>query len=99
MKDTKTSLIFRMAKRKAPKAWMIEVDALLNHIDELNGLVDTGLVIINNLQEERAQLYKLIRNTADALSEGEDLAATFRVVRQLDDLLTAAKNDGVYDDN
>ena len=58
-----------------------------------------ALDIIDDLRGERQELYKVIRNTADSLSDGEDLAATFRVVRQLDDLLTAARNDGVYDDN
>ena len=57
---------------------------------------------ITKLEVERKELFKVIRNTADSLSNGDlDRLQTdvFRIVRQLDDLLMAARNDRVYDDS
>lgn len=45
----KTSLIERMEKKGAPKAWVAEVRTLLRIIKEMDEILETYLNIIDNL--------------------------------------------------
>ena len=104
MKDTKTSLIFRMAKKKAPKTWLIEVDALLNHIDDLETRHREHLGIIDRLAKQREDLQKLMQNTVNVIDQwttlyasgAEDIRILAGLIEKVDDLLVLMENS---DDN
>ena len=104
MKDNKTSLIFRMAKRDAPKTWMTEVDALLNHIDDLETRHHEHLSIVDSLAKQREDLQKLMQNTVNVIDQwttlyasgAEDIRILTGLIEKVDDILVMMENG---DDN
>lgn len=100
MKDNKTSLLYRMEKRKAPKAHIVEVDALFNHIDDLEERHSEHLDIIASLATQREDLQKLLQNTVNVIDQwatlyasgAEDIQILTGLIEKVDDLLVMMEN-------
>jgi hypothetical protein len=93
MKDNKTSLIFRMEKRNAPKVWITEVGALNNHIEDLEDRLQEHGDTIELLVHQKEIITAILRNTADTIDNMEPNPAALALVVQIDDFLMALKNN------
>jgi len=95
----KKTLIERMEAKGVPKAWVNEVKAMLNHVDQLDHDNDILIRQVASLAIDRQDLFRIIRNTADTLADDcKDMGDVEAVVYQLDSMLVAAENAGEWHD-